>query len=374
MTFRLASLAFFLASLAVAAVGLTFAPLVLRWIELTRRLAPPEAVEAALLARVRTVLPLYLLLDLLLVAIVCFVILYFTLGRPLKRTEIAIEQMGQLRLDLPLESGGGGPLLSRVRSALRRSADALSREQAVTRQQLRDLREANDRLARAQAELVSAERLATVGRLAAGIAHEVGNPLGGILGYLSLLRSRIADPSTAEFVNHIETEVQRINGIVRGLLDLGRPTSSVLQPIELLPLVHNCVRIGGAGAELKSVGIRIEIPASMVVRSDPGRLSQILLNLLLNAAQAMEGTGEVKISASTVGQYAELRVEDRGPGISPEVLPRLFEPFVTTRAAGQGTGLGLAVSQHLAQGMGGSLRAENAPEGGARFTLTLPLA
>ncbi len=207
--------------------------------------------------------------------------------------------------------------------------------------------------------MVAAERLATVGRLAAGVAHEVGNPLGGILGYLSLLRSRSTDPSTAEFVDHIEAEVQRINGIVRGLLDLGRPTSAAPQPVELLPLVRNCVRIVGAGAELKGVEIRIDLPPSLVVRSDPGPLSQIVLNLLLNAAQAMKGTGKVEISAVEGPDHAELRVEDHGPGIAPEVFPRLFEPFVTTRPAGQGSGLGLAISQHLAQGMGGTLRAEN---------------
>ena len=374
MTVRLASLAFFLASLALAAVGLTFAPFVFRWMELTRRFVPPEATEAALLVRWREGLPMFLLLDLVLVGLSCFAILYFTLGRPLRNTEAAIEQIGQLRLDLPFDSGGG-PLLSRIRSALRRSADALAHEQAVTRQQLQELQEANDSLARAQAELVAAERLATVGRLAAGVAHEVGNPLGGILGYLSLLRSRIAEPSTAEFVDHIETEVQRINGIVRGLLDLGRPMSPALQPLELLPLVRNCVRLGGAGAEIKNVHIRIEIAPSVVVRSDPGPLSQILLNLLLNAAQAMKGEGEVMISANVVDEsHVELRVEDRGPGIAPEVLPHLFEPFVSTRAAGQGTGLGLAVSLHLARGMAGTLRAENVPEGGARFTLALPLA
>ena len=374
MTWRLASLAFLLASLAVAAIGLTFAPVVLRWIELTRRFVPPGSAEAVLLARESGALPMYLVLALLLVGTSCFAVLYFTLGRPLQKTEEAIEQMGQLRLDLPFEASGGGPLLSRVRSTVRRSADALSREQAVTRQQLRELTEANARLARAQAELVAAERLATVGRLAAGVAHEVGNPLGGILGYLSLLRSRIPDPSTAEFVDHIEAEVQRINAIVRGLLDLGRPTSPMLLPIELLPLVRNCVRLGGAGVELKGVDIRIDFPAALVVRSDPGPLSQILLNLLLNAGQAMRGAGEVRISARTGSGHAELRVEDGGPGIAQDVLPRLFEPFVTTRPAGQGAGLGLAVSQHLAHALGGTLRAENAPEGGARFVLTLPLA
>ncbi len=367
MHLRLVSLAFFIAILSVATVWLTLVPIVFRLFDALQRLGPAET---AILVRLRGVLPFYLGLDVLLLGLICFVVLYASLGQPLRRTERAVEQLGQLRLDLPIEAGGG-PLLSRIQSSLRRMADALAHEKALTRSQLEELRATNERLARTQSELVAAERLATVGRLAAGIAHEVGNPLAGILGYLSLLRARINDETSREFVDRTEAEVQRIDGIVRGLLELGRPPRPALQLVELASIVRTCVQLGGAGEHLKHVQIGISIPPEAVALADPAAFSQIMLNLLLNAGQAMDGSGEIRVGARQLGGRVEIHVEDQGRGIPESVLPRLFEPFFTTRAAGKGTGLGLAVSQHLAQGIGGALYAENRPEGGARFVLEL---
>ena len=370
MRLRLVTLAFFIATLAVATTWLTLVPIVFRLFEVLQRLGPAES---ELLIRMRGLLPFYLGLDLLLIGVICFVVLYATLGSPLRRTERAVEQLGQLRLDLPIEPGGG-PLLSRIQSSLRRMAEALAQEKDLTRSQLEELRAANERLARAQSELVAAERLATVGRLAAGIAHEVGNPLAGIMGYLSLLRTRVGDETSREFVDRTEAEVQRIDGIVRGLLELGRPPRASLQPVELASLVRTCVQLGGAGEDLKHVRIELSIPPDAIAVADPAAFSQIILNLLLNAGQAMEGRGEIQVGLRRVDGRMEILVDDQGPGIPDSVLPRLFEPFFTTRAAGLGTGLGLAVSQHLAQRLGGALRAENRPDGGARFILALEAA
>jgi two-component system NtrC family sensor kinase len=373
MRARIASLSFFLASAAVAVAWLTLLPVITRLLDALRRASPPGSAEAELLARVRGVLPFYLAADLLLIALVCFAILYVALGRPLRRTEEAIEQLGAHRWDLPLISGGG-PLLSRIQTSLRHMASALAEEQSVTKRQLDELRAANERIGHAQAELVASERLATVGRLAAGVAHEVGNPLSGILGYLSLLRSRARDASVRELLDPIEGEVQRIDRIVRGLLDLGRPPEGLPQPVELAALAATCVQLVGATPELKDVKVEVDIPSTVVARADPGPLSQVMLNLLLNAGQAMGGQGRVRLSGARDDRTVRLDVEDEGPGLTPEVAARMFEPFFTTRGAGQGTGLGLAVSLHLAHSMGGQLRGENRVEGGARFTLELPAA
>jgi signal transduction histidine kinase len=370
---RLASLSFFLASAAVAVAWLTLLPVLTGLFDALRRASSPGSAEAELLVRVRGVLPLYLAVDLVLVALVCFGILYLALGRPLRRIEAAIEQLGAHRWDLPLGSGGG-PLLSRIQTSLRQMGSALAEEQAVTKRQLDELRAANDRIGHAQAELVASERLATVGRLAAGVAHEVGNPLSGILGYLSVLRTRARDASVRELLDPIEAEVQRIDRIVRGLLDLGRPPHGAPQPVELGKLAATCVQLVTATPELKDVTVEVAIPNAVVARADPGPLSQVMLNLLLNAAQAMGGSGKVRISATSADGTVRLDVEDAGPGLSPEVAARMFEPFFTTRAAEKGTGLGLAVSLHLAHSMGGQLRGENRPGGGARFTLELPAA
>jgi two-component system NtrC family sensor kinase len=366
---RIASVAFLLGSLSTGLSWLTLQPALIQLLDLARRLALPGSPEAEVLSRVRSFLPFALAMDLVALGVLVYVVLDLTVGRPLRATEAAVEQLGRLELDLPPVSQGG-PLLSRFQSALNRMAEALRREQALTRSQLSELRQANERLARAQTELVSAERLATVGKLAAGVAHEVGNPLAGILGYLSLARMRAPTPEVKEYLEHIDREVHRIDGIVRGLLDLGRPRPTSLAPVDVSQVVQTCVKLVRAGPELSQVTVDFALEPGLLARADAGPLSQIVINLLLNAAQAMGGQGAVRVSSLREGGEARLVVEDTGPGIPQEVMPRLFEPFFSTKG-GKGTGLGLAVSLHLAQSMGGRLTAENAAGGGARFIVHL---
>ncbi|MFL5319166.1 MAG: histidine kinase dimerization/phospho-acceptor domain-containing protein, partial [Myxococcaceae bacterium] len=169
---------------------------------------PPVAAE--LISRLRLLLPPLLILDVIALAVISYIVLDTTIGRPLRRTEEVVEQLQNLRLELPLETSGGGPLLSRIQASLRRMADALKREQQLTSAQLSELREKNERLTRAQAELIRSEQLALLGRVAAGIAHEVGNPLTGILGYLSLLKDKPSSgPEVRNYLALIESEVQR---------------------------------------------------------------------------------------------------------------------------------------------------------------------
>ncbi|MCP3143995.1 sensor histidine kinase [Pyxidicoccus xibeiensis] len=371
MKWRIASVAFLLGSLSTGLTWLSVQPVLIRLLDVVRRLAPPGSAEAEVLARVKGLLPLALGLDLVALTVLAYVVLDLTVGRPLRSTEAVVEQFGRLELDAHLVPAQGGPLLSRMQRALRRMAEALQAEQTLTRSQMESLREANARLARAQTELVSSERLATVGRLAAGVAHEVGNPLSGILGYVALARTKASTPEVKDFLDRIDHEVQRIDHIIRGLLDLGRPGSASLGPVELGAVVETCVRLVRATPELAGVTVELGLEPGLLARADPGPLSQILINLLLNAGQAMGGQGRVHVTSRREGDEAWLVVEDAGPGIPPEVMERLFEPFFTTKGR-QGTGLGLAVSLRLAQVMGGRLLAENAPAGGARFTVSLP--
>jgi C4-dicarboxylate-specific signal transduction histidine kinase len=261
-----------------------------------------------------------------------------------------------------------------VQATLRRTAEALQAERALTSEQLQALREAHGRLSRAQTELVASERLATVGRLAAGVAHEIGNPLSGVLGYLSLARERArGQPAVLELLTAIDDELQRINQIVRGLLDLGRPPGAELELVPLQPVVERCVRLARAGPEFTHVEVNVSVEDGLVARAQGGPLGQVLLNLLLNAAQAMEGRGQIEVRARRQGAEVVVTVSDSGPGIPPEVLPSIFEPFFTTKSAGQGTGLGLAISRHLVGGMGGRLEAKAASRG-ALFAVHLTAA
>ena len=370
MRLKVASIAFLLASVATGISWLTLQPALLRLIQLESKLLPEGSPARLSILHIRKLLPLELFLDLLLITVVCLLVLLFFVVRPAERAEAAIEQLGQLNLELS-PATGGGPLLSRVQAAVRQLANALRDEQRLTRKQLDDLAAANERVLLAQTELVATERLATVGKLAAGVAHEVGNPLSGVLGYLSLARDKTTDATVREYLDHIEHEVQRISTIVRGLLDLGRPAKGNPSPVVLAELVDTCVRLLQADVELRGVEIETAVDPALVIRAESGPLSQVLLNLLLNAGQAMDGRGRVRVNGAIVNGFIELAVEDDGPGLPPNVLAHLFEPFFSTK--GKGTGLGLAVSQHLVQGLGGTLSATNREGGGARFSLKLPV-
>ena len=361
-----------LAAVSVGLSWITLQPSLAALLDAQRRLGP-ETSGPQLAARVQALLPAWLALDLVVVGLLTYVVIQLAIGRPLQKAEAVVERISRLEPDVTL--GDGGPILARLQRALSRMADSVTRERANNQRQLEELAQANARLLRAQTELVASDRLATVGKLAAGVAHEVGNPLSGILGYLSLLRSRAKDaPETLDLLARVEHEVKRIDQIVRSLLELGRPSRRAAGPTLLRPIVDGCVGLLGAGAEFRGVQVEVQVPDDLAVRTEPGPLSQVLVNLLLNAAQAMQGQGRVTVRAAEAGEHVEVSVVDTGPGLPPEVLPRLFEPFFTTKEAGTGTGLGLAVSRHLASTQGGALEGANGPAGGAVFTLRLPRA
>ena len=375
MRLRIAAIAFLISTLAVGLCWLSLQPLLARLLDVLHHLAAPAGPEQALLVRTARLLPVMLGVHLVAGGALVYAVLYLTVARPLGRAEGLVEQLSTLRLELDRPLDRGGPLLSRLQGALGRLAGALRDEQATTRRQVSALQLTNERLSRAQAELAAAERLATVGKLAAGVAHEVGNPLSGILGYLSLAQARAkGDPQLGDFLQRIDAEVQRIDQIVRGLLDLGRSGRGAATDVSAAAVVENAVRLLGKGPDFERVAVKLELPQDAVVRAESGALAQVVINLLLNAAQAMRGEGSILVSAERAGGRWSLKVEDTGPGISAEALAHLFEPFFTTKEAGQGSGLGLAISRHLVESMGGALEAANRKEGGARFTITLPAA
>ncbi len=218
-------------------------------------------------------------------------------------------------------------------------------------------------LAARQEKLVRSETLAGLGRMAAGVAHEINNPLGVILGHGKLL-ARSGDPTVAADARVILEEVERCRDIVAGLLDLSRPQTLRLSPVSLGELVRDVAeRLPGAGLDAR---IEVAERAEATVEADADKLRQIVWNLLRNGAEAAPG-GTLHVEIARAGDAVELAVADEGPGVADK--SRLFEPFFTTKA--KGTGLGLAVSAALARAHGGSLALGDAPRG-ARFVLTLP--
>ncbi len=228
-----------------------------------------------------------------------------------------------------------------------------------------------DRLLDAQGALVRAEKLASVGRLAAGVAHEVGNPLAAIGNYAEILRRKGADPAMVE---GLEREAGRIDAIVRSLLDYARPRAERHERVDVAHLARGAVALLQRQGVLRDVelvaDVRDDTPA---VLGDRSALEQVLVNLLLNAADAAGAGGTVRLTVSRdAAGAAALVVADSGPGVSPEDAGRIFDPFFTTKDPGRGTGLGLAIVARTVEDHGGRIQVGRADEGGAAFTLTLP--
>ncbi|HKH90714.1 MAG TPA: ATP-binding protein, partial [Gemmatimonadaceae bacterium] len=262
-----------------------------------------------------------------------------------------------------------------------------------------------DRLIEEQTQLVRAEKLASVGRLAAGIAHEIGNPLGALNGYSHILRGRVTDdPLALESITGLERETLRIDRIVRGLLEYARPRKPTPTPIDVNESLRHVVDLLNAQGVLRRVSLRLELAnESPRVYGERHELEQVFVNLLLNAAHAVSPTGSVSIrttcmtranleagmvragdSPGTAAPHlpsprvrrwlegdkrpedvVKIVVADSGPGVPPEDTERIFDPFFTTREPGKGTGLGLAIVLRIVENFRGIVWVQSAREGGA---------
>jgi signal transduction histidine kinase len=248
----------------------------------------------------------------------------------------------------------------------------------------RERRETVEKLALAERQRTQSEKLATVGRLAASVMHEVNNPLAFVRSNLQFLEDQVrlqpiapeALQELEEVIRETQSGVERIQQIAMDLKGFSRMDEEVPSECALADVVTDAARL--AAVRLKHVAkLKVEVPAHLEVFATRRRLAQVLLNLLVNASDALEAArvpqGEVRVTGQVQGGRAVLLVEDNGPGFPPQVLPRLFEAFFTTKEPDKGTGLGLSISREMVERYGGTLTAENRPEGGARLRLELPL-
>lgn len=306
-------------------------------------------------------------------AVAGMVLLLRGVARPVDRMLEAARGLGP-RGSLPvLGEGGGG--LERASVVFERLALELQEERARLAEKVAALTQADRALGRARDAVDRSERLATMGQLAAGLAHEIGNPLGAVTGYVELARGHVpadASPVLRDALQRIAEASARIDRILRELLDFARPEPARVGCVALGAVIEGSVRLARVQPRFRGVEVALDVPADLPpVQAEEHRLAQVLLNLLLNAGDAMGGKGRVEIVAREGPDAVELSVADSGPGISPEHLPRLFEPFFTTKERGEGTGLGLATSHRIVEELGGELSAANGAQGGAVFRIRL---
>jgi two-component system NtrC family sensor kinase len=262
------------------------------------------------------------------------------------------------------------------------STEAMSRVLAQVERQQRELESSNTRLQTMQGRAIQQEKMAALGMLAAGIAHEINNPMAFIGSNVALLAKELpdlgADPALLhEYLDDVLPEtlkgIARVNAIVSDLRRFARGDPESFVPYSLNDEIEGALRI--AHNQLKHrCQVKKDLHALPLLRGMPRQISQVLVNLTVNAAQAITGEGTITIASQRVGDEVQVSIADTGVGMSPEVQQRLFEPFFTTKPVGEGTGLGLSVVHGIVKTHGGRIEVESALGRGSRFTVHLPLA
>ncbi len=309
----------------------------------------------------------------LVLAAVGFWLLRRNVVLPVKKLLLATEKVTSG--DLAVSMAEEGPTeIAQLAAGFNKMTAALRRSQEQTKDYIRSLEKANRELKSAQEEIVRSEKLATVGCLAAGMAHEIGNPLGALMGYLSLLGAELPDGELGRMVRQAGCEAERIDRLVRDLLDYAAPGVADPLPFDPWSAVVASVDLLRSQGALKKIELDFDPERALPpVPIDRDRLIQVMVNLLLNARDACgEDGGTISLYADVTEDEVRLHVKDDGSGIPPAVLEKLFEPFFTTKDPGKGRGLGLAVCQRVLADAGGRIEVSSEEGRGSVFSLVLP--
>lgn len=322
--------------------------------------------------------------------------------------------------DQRLPVRGSGPL-ARLAAAVNRVTERLVRHEELLGENIRSLQDVNRELRETQETLLRSEKLATIGRLAAGVAHEIGNPLGAVIGYLDILRRRTdLDDDTKNWLARMDTEARRIDVIIRELLDFARPSGTTTVPVDIGEILSGAMDLVSHQKMFRSIVFDRSIASDLPpVMANKHKLQQVFVNLFVNACDAMPDGGTIHVSTElatkpletkpeehlpprrrndppqvdythlrprlvhdatvdqpfeTTRRWIRTRITDEGRGIPPEQLREIFDPFFTTKPPGKGTGLGLAITLSAIRSLHGRLQVSSRVNVGTTFTIELPAA
>jgi two-component system sensor histidine kinase HydH len=297
-----------------------------------------------------------------LVASACAAICYIPhIRHAWHHTDYATDQYAEIVVFFLVGAGTG--ILADLGRKQRMALEATSEQLAKVNRELQDSFE----------QIKRADRLSAIGQLSASLAHEIRNPLASIDGAANLIESaQTSGEMRRNSLAIIRKEVQRLNRLLTSLLDFARPRKPEFQTVEPGHLIEAIVNLASAAARQKGIKLRKDVPAAApAFECDPEQMKQVLLNLAINAVQAMAGPGEIVLSARQADNSVLIGVSDQGPGIDEENVDKVFNPFFTTKEAG--TGLGLPVVHQIVTQHGGTVRAARNPGGGMTFSLIVPL-
>ena len=223
-------------------------------------------------------------------------------------------------------------------------------------------------------QLVRSQRMESIGTLAAGIAHEVGNPLTAISSLVQVIQRTSTDEFAKEKLELINSQVNRIARIICELVDFSRPSTHIVKPTNINRVVKEALNIVQYGKKVKEITFALALDEELPeIRAVPDQIVQVFINILMNAIDSLEGRiGTITMQSRKKGHAVEVMIHDTGKGIESSALEKIFEPFYTTKTTGQGTGLGLWVSYGIVKSFGGDIFVESVPEKGSTFTVSFP--
>ena len=336
-------------------------------------IAAPLTATSERVALLERLLLLFTVVIVLLALVPGYVLLGRLVIRPLQRLVRMVDRVGGGEFTRETSLDNGGNEVKQLVLALDRMQAQLAKDRAQIEEQLRELTSTNTELRDAKERLVLSEKLATVGTLAAGVAHEIGNPMAVLQGYAELLREEsLSESQRIEYAVAVEQAVQKVSTIIRDLLEFARPVDQSDDTCDVHVAIRRAMNLVAHQPSFRAIDMALESSEEpLYAQINSGRLEQVLLNLLLNASHASSQGSTVAIGTEDQGDHVLLSVSDTGDGIPPALLSKIFDPFFTTKEPGSGTGLGLSICHNSVTGFGGDIDVRSSEGEGTTFRITL---